>query len=173
MDALVAGAERRLAWRRRFVATGAAFAVGLIAVGGWLGARELQSGKGAGPASSPTVTATSASDDNILESVRGLTGKDVGLALGLTPITTSAVHGCQEFAEYTNGAGFCLDPIDLPKADVYTIMNQIAGRGSSDEEDTLVRLKLELSRLVNAGETDSARVRELEQRIAELTAGTP
>ncbi len=113
------------------------------------------------PASQPMSEPTAPVED--------LTGKAVGEALGLTPITTGVVRGCDYFAEYADGKGYCLDPVDLPKVDIYLLMHQISGRSRTPTSIAYAEAILELHQLTNVGDhTDNQQVRDLVARIVDL-----
>lgn len=62
-----------------------------------------------------------------VEAVEGLTGKAVGLALGLEPQVTTTVRGCQVYAQYVPGRGFCLDGVTTDDSVLLIIVSQING----------------------------------------------
>jgi hypothetical protein len=67
------------------------------------------------------------SDGGVLDTIEGLTGKDVGLALGLNSQVTLDVHDCFYYAQYEQGSGFCLDEVQAPVHDKRIIAGQIVG----------------------------------------------
>ena len=113
---LASNARRR---RRGLVVLGAAGVVAAILVGGTI-ALDPGSSRHDGSTSGPTVPAPR----DVLDAVRGLTGRDVGVALGLQSMPTDD-KPCQAFAEYVNGSGFCVDGVSADPAVLDQIMEQI------------------------------------------------
>jgi hypothetical protein len=111
-----ARSERRR--RSGLIALGAVGVVAAIMVGATLAVdsgRRVEGGATSQP--SPPV-------QDVLDVVRGLTGQDVGRALGLHSLQTGA-QPCQEFAEYVNGSGFCVEGVSDDPAVLEQIMRQI------------------------------------------------
>jgi hypothetical protein len=83
------------------------------------------------PASTPTTTDESGTPGESPD-VADLVGKDVGLALGLQPLSTNDPAPCQSFAEYTDGMGFCLDSVTEPGTEQMMLLQQIQGYPRSE-----------------------------------------
>jgi hypothetical protein len=104
--------EEGVAKRRRRVlgvAVGSLAVGGIVVAAGFAGIAAYDSGAtddGAPTVSQPSPTAW-----------QQLTGKAVGEALGLDPLSTAegkgACEGTKGFTEYVKGMGFCYDPADL------------------------------------------------------------
>jgi hypothetical protein len=110
--------------------------------------------------------------------IRGLLGKDVGDALGLTPAPKDP-DGCYAFAEYANnGWGFCYDGV-LPEADVagkeafYLLGRQINGHAPTEAGADYLAAAIELEAMRQGSiEYDADRQEALLSALAEYEGVT-
>ena len=84
--------------------------------------------------------------------VTELTGKDVGLALGLEPTSTFEVNGCDAtWAEYDDYEGFCLEGVTDDPLEERLRARQIVGWERTDALIAYVNASLELEAALDAG----------------------
>jgi hypothetical protein len=120
-------------------------AVAAVAVGG-LALRPVI-GSDAVPMADTTETQPTADDASVLERIKGLTGKDVGDALGLVPMPTGSAPCDATFAEFEdppgddNAMGFCLDGVTDDPSEERLVAGQIVGNLPVDVP-TVVGLEL-------------------------------
>jgi hypothetical protein len=62
----------------------------------------------------------------LADALRGPHGKQIGLELGLKPITAPVIRGCKHFVEYGHEGGFCLDDLDATPAEVQAAIDKYA-----------------------------------------------
>jgi len=100
----------------------------------------------------------------------GPTGLEVRRALGLEPITESPIYGCMAFAEYTNGAGFCLEGVAENYSSTKAIANHLTGRQPLPALEDYVRTVTELSALRSALGSDVAEHPLYQELLDQITA---
>ncbi len=149
-------------FRSRWIAPIAVAAVTAVLVGGiaWLDR----------PGSAPDSVLTGPNDGQTsIPDIRGLTGKEVGEALGLEPMS-GTVYGCEAFAEYVDGVGFCYEQWTWPDRPAsYILGNQINGDAPTPADADYLAAVLELHAM-NDGtiEYNAQRETELITLISEL-----
>jgi hypothetical protein len=137
----------------------AALAAGLIAFGV---SHVDEEGVAGGPSSS---AATDAPAPNIND----ITGEDLGLVLGLEPLE-GIVRGCEFFAEYKEGAGFCLDGVTNDASEMQLLLLQVAGYQRDEVAERYVEAKTRLAKLQSTDGRDGNQIRDLTERTEELRA---
>jgi hypothetical protein len=96
----------------------------------------------------------SADEKSSLPDVSGLTGKDVGLALGLKPVEAAVVDNCPEtYAQYKDGAGFCLAGVTDDPVLELTLAYQIVGYLPTDVVKAYAAALVELRNNKDEGPT--------------------
>jgi hypothetical protein len=123
-------------------------------------------------ASTGDLTPAAVEDDTAtsVPEIRGLTGEAVGLALGLQPMKTADQPGCQAFAEFVNGEGFCFEQLTWPNRPAsYILGEQISGDAPTEIEADYLDAVLELDAMTDGSiDYDAAREAELKELIAVL-----
>jgi hypothetical protein len=113
----------------------------------------------------------SADEQSSLPDVSGLTGKAVGLALGLTPDEEGAVGTCSAtYAEYDGltGAGFCLAGLTDDPVLETTFALQITGYLPTDVVKAYAAAIIELRN--NQDDPDTAAHAALMRKVSDLSA---
>lgn len=109
--------------------------------------------------------------------IEDLTGKDVGLALGLKPMTFqefNAIGGCHAFAEYDEGVGFCIDSLANPtvpaEQDVESllILRKINGLKRTPELVELATIEARLHTMEANDQIQTQAYSDLFQRFTQL-----
>lgn len=86
------------------------------------------------------------------QDVTQLTGKDVGLALGLEPTSAFEVVDCKGiWAEFDDYEGFCLEGVTTDPLEEELLASQIVGWERTDALIAYVKAALELDAAVDAG----------------------
>ena len=81
-----------------------------------------------GPENNPSATSEGTDGATSFPDIRGLTGEQLGDALGLEPVKWPVPGGCRAFAEYDNPWGFCFDQLILDdRAAAHILGRQITG----------------------------------------------
>lgn len=101
--------------------------------------------------------------------VEELTGQDVGLALGLSPMFGD-VSGCTVFAEYDGGGGFCLEGVTDDPVEEMTLALQIQGYERTAALEDYAAAKVQLPDVGNA-ELPSLvdKLREMERHLHKVS----
>jgi hypothetical protein len=93
------------------------------------------------------------------------TGDELANSLGLQPVTSYPVVGCEYFVESTDGLGYCLDPVVDDPAQAWELAERVRGNVPTDSDRQAYQL---LQELINA-EDESVQAR-LAARVAALLA---
>jgi len=143
---LLRSGKRAKKRRNLMMVTGTVVAVAAVAMGGFV--LRPVTGSGALPVADTTQTQPPEDGASVLERIKGLTGKDVGDALGLELMATGSAPCDAAFVEFDdppgdgNGMGFCLEGVtDDPRVE-RLVGGQIAGRLPVDVPN-VVGLRLE------------------------------
>lgn len=86
-------------------------------------------------------------DTDSVPDIRGLLGKDVGDALGLTPEPEDA-DGCYAFAEYDDPWGFCYDEVVAGDEAYHLLGRQINGHAPTEAGATYLAAAIELKAMM-------------------------
>jgi hypothetical protein len=103
-----------------------------------------------------------------------LVGRNLGEALELTPEPT-ATSNCEGwFAEYADGAGYCLDSVitaDTPGVDAWDLAQRISGHVPTDVERQIYELNVQIGALSDQGyDSDSPEMIALIDQLSALQA---
>ena len=105
-------------------------------------------------------------DDEI--SSDALTGRELGIELGLEPVATDDVKDCEYFAEYVDGDGFCLDTVASNKFDAILLGKRIGGHLPSEQEREYIELSVQLTDLMESKDASPEEIQELSDRVWEM-----
>jgi hypothetical protein len=96
-------------------------------------------------------TGTSTPTAATYQEVKGLTGEDVGLALGLKPITDWPIEGCDDLVEYKPRTAFCLEGVPGDPVELRVLSMQIQGYVRNDALVAYAKLYLEFRQFMRGG----------------------
>jgi hypothetical protein len=161
--------------RRLFVSASSAVAAAALVMGGV--ALLPQADSGALPVVDATPTKAPSEFD--LDSIKGLTGKDVGDALGLTPWSPRGeeIQECDgTYAEYSdppgdgNAVGFCLAGITDDPVEELVIAKQVNGFEQTETLKALAAAMVELRNDKQGGAAHSELARKVSELLQQLAA---